>query len=179
VQDFLRERFGRWGTGCYNFVIANRLVSEVFANVLVIGILFGVAGSTVYTWTILVFSAISLFYSMLGGLRASLRTDVFQMVIFLVTLLLIALVVFNQNLSLGDLAFKPFVFDQSGPVLIFGEPYSNLAATQAMRRRAEELDIPPARVICNGDLIATCAEPQETLQLVRDWGIKVVQKNCE
>jgi len=119
VQDFLRDRFGRWGAGCYNFVIAIRLISEVFANVLVIGILFGVAGSTVYTWTILVFSAITLFYSMLGGLRASLRTDVFQMVIFLGTLvLLIALVVFNQNISLSDLAFKPFVFDQPGPVLM-------------------------------------------------------------
>jgi Na+/proline symporter len=119
VQEFLHARFGRWGTGCYNFVIAIRLVSEVFANVLVIGILFGVAGSTAYTWTILAFSAITLFYSMLGGLRASLRTDVFQMVIFLGTLvLLIALVVFNPNISLGDLAFKPFVFDQPGPILM-------------------------------------------------------------
>lgn len=119
VQDFLHDRFGRWGTGCYNFVIAIRLVSEVFANILVIGILFGVAGSTVYTWTILAFSAITLFYSMLGGLRASLRTDVFQMVIFLGTLvLLIALVAFNQNVSLSDLTFKPFVFDHPGPVLM-------------------------------------------------------------
>lgn len=119
VQAFLHDRFGSWGTGCYNFVIAIRLVSEVFANVLVIGILFGVAGSSIYTWSILVFSAITLFYSMLGGLRASLRTDVFQMVIFLGTLLLlIVLVVFNQNVSLSDLTFKPFVIDQPGPVLM-------------------------------------------------------------
>ena len=66
-----------------------------------------------------------------------------------------------------------------GPVLIFGGPYSNLAATQAMRQRAEELDIPPNRVICTGDLIAYCAEPQETLKLVQEWGIAVVQGNCE
>ena len=119
VQDFLRDRFGRWGTGCYNFVIGIRLVSEVFANLLVIGILFGVAGSNVYTLTILGFSAITLFYSMLGGLRASLRTDVFQMVIFIGTLvLLIALVIFNHNVSLSDLTFKPFVFDQPGPILM-------------------------------------------------------------
>ncbi len=119
VQDFLRDRFGRWGTGCYNFVIGIRLISEVFANLLVIGILFGVAGSNVYTWTILGFSAITLFYSMLGGLRASLRTDIFQMVIFLGTLVfLIALVAFNQDISLVDLSFKPFVFDQPGPVLM-------------------------------------------------------------
>ena len=119
VQDFLHQRFGSWGTGCYNFVIGVRLISEVFANLLVIGILFGVAGSTAYTWTILGFSAITLFYSMLGGLRASLRTDVFQMVIFLGTLvLLIALVVGSQTVQLQDLWFKPFVFDAPGPILM-------------------------------------------------------------
>ncbi len=53
VQDFLRDRFGAWGTGCYNFVIGIRLISEVFANLLVIGILFGVAGTNIYTLTIL------------------------------------------------------------------------------------------------------------------------------
>ncbi|MCD6580335.1 MAG: metallophosphoesterase [Desulfuromusa sp.] len=67
----------------------------------------------------------------------------------------------------------------TGPMLVFGGPYSNLAATQAMWQQAEELAIPPERVICTGDLIAYCSEPQETLQLVRDWGIAVVQGNCE
>lgn len=119
VQDFLRDRFGTWGTGCYNFVIGIRLISEVFANLLVIGILFGVAGTNIYTLTILGFSAITLFYSMLGGLRASLRTDVFQMAVFIGTLvLLIALVIFNSNIALTDLAFKSFQFDQPGPVLM-------------------------------------------------------------
>ncbi|HKL48480.1 MAG TPA: sodium:proline symporter, partial [Desulfuromonadales bacterium] len=119
VQDFLRARFGGWGTGCYNFVIAIRLTSEVFANLLVIGILFGAAGSQAYTLTIVGFSAITLFYSMLGGLRASLRTDVFQMVIFLGTLvLLISLVFGSQTVQLHDLWFKPFVFDQPGPILM-------------------------------------------------------------
>jgi Na+/proline symporter len=119
VQDFLRSHFGQWGTGCYNFVIGVRLISEVFANLLVIGILFGVAGSQAYTLTIIGFSAVTLLYSMLGGLRASLRTDIFQMVIFLGTLvLLIALVVGRQTVQLQDLWFKPFVFDQPGPVLM-------------------------------------------------------------
>lgn len=67
----------------------------------------------------------------------------------------------------------------SGRMLIFGGPYSNLAATQAMRQRAEELDIPPHQVICTGDSIAYCAEPLETLQLIRSWDIPVVQGNCE
>ncbi|MEA3363809.1 MAG: metallophosphoesterase family protein [Thermodesulfobacteriota bacterium] len=67
----------------------------------------------------------------------------------------------------------------NGPVLVFGGPYSNLAATQAICQRAEELEIPAAQIICTGDVIAYCAEPQETLQLIRNWGISVVQGNCE
>jgi Na+/proline symporter len=119
VQGFLFDRFGSWGTGCYNLVIGVRLISEVFANLLVIGILFGAAGSQSYVWTILAFAGITLFYSMLGGLRASLKTDVFQMIIFLGTLiLLIALVAGNSQVSLIDLGFKPFVISQPGPILL-------------------------------------------------------------
>jgi len=69
--------------------------------------------------------------------------------------------------------------NQDGRLLVFGGPYSNFAATSAMRRRARELDVPPRRVICTGDLIAYCAEPAQTVDLVRDWGIHTVMGNCE
>ncbi|WP_350333781.1 hypothetical protein [Coralliovum pocilloporae] len=82
VQDFLRDRFGKTGTATYNFVIGIRLLSEVFANMLVVGAIFGVAGSTEYLAAILILAAVILVYSMMGGLRASLRTDVFQMSLF-------------------------------------------------------------------------------------------------
>jgi Na+/proline symporter len=119
VQGFLYDRFGSVGTGCYNFVIGIRLISEVFANLLVIGILFGAAGSQSYTWTILAFAGVTLLYSMLGGLRASLKTDVFQMIIFLGTLiLLVAMVAGNSQVGLSDLGFKPFVINQPGPILL-------------------------------------------------------------
>jgi len=67
----------------------------------------------------------------------------------------------------------------SGPVLIFGGPYSNLAATRAMQAEASRLGIPAEQVICTGDLVAYCAEPEATVQLIRDWGIPVVMGNCE
>jgi predicted phosphodiesterase len=67
----------------------------------------------------------------------------------------------------------------NGPVLLFGGPYSNLAATEAMQAEAQRLQIPPERIICTGDIIAYCAEPVETLELIRRWGIHVVQGNCE
>ena len=40
VQDWLSAEFGSLGTGCYNLVIALRLLSEVFANLLVVGLIF-------------------------------------------------------------------------------------------------------------------------------------------
>ncbi len=48
-----------------------------------------------------------------------------------------------------------------------------------MRSKAQELGIPPHRIICTGDLVAYCAEPRETVDLIRDWGIHVVMGNCE
>jgi len=64
-------------------------------------------------------------------------------------------------------------------MLIFGGPYSNLAATTAMQARAGDIGIPAERIICTGDVIAYCGEPVETLDLIRDWGIHVVMGNCE
>ena len=119
IQTFLQQRFGKLGTQTYNIVIGLRLVSEVFANLLVIGLLFGVAGSSAYVWSIILFSIITLLYSAIGGLHASLRTDFFQMVLFLAVLLvLMVFLVVNPQFSLSDLGFKPFVISDPGPILI-------------------------------------------------------------
>ncbi|MGB0845342.1 MAG: metallophosphoesterase family protein [Thiolinea sp.] len=64
-------------------------------------------------------------------------------------------------------------------VLIFGGNYSNLQATQAMQAVATHMNIPSQRVICTGDVVAYCAQPEETVQLMRDWGVPVVMGNCE
>ncbi|MFO7813501.1 MAG: metallophosphoesterase family protein [Pelovirga sp.] len=69
--------------------------------------------------------------------------------------------------------------EMEGMVLVFGGPYSNLTATMALRERAEQLGITPERTICTGDVVAYCAEPVETVALIRDWGIAVVKGNCE
>jgi len=69
--------------------------------------------------------------------------------------------------------------ERDGRILVFGGPYSNLAACQAMREQAELLGIPANRTICTGDLVAYCAEAVETIDFIRDWGIPVVMGNCE
>jgi len=119
VQSFLIDRFGHWGSRCYNFVIGVRLVSEVFANLLVIGILFGAAGTQSYTLAVVGLAAVTLVYSMLGGLHASLRTDFFQMVIFLAVLaVLVMLVAGGGHFNADMLAFKPFDITEPGPILL-------------------------------------------------------------
>jgi predicted phosphodiesterase len=65
------------------------------------------------------------------------------------------------------------------PLLVFGGPYSNLVATLAIKAEAERLEISPDRIICTGDVVAYCAEPEETTALVRAWGIHCIAGNCE
>jgi len=66
-----------------------------------------------------------------------------------------------------------------GAVLLFGGPYSNLQATQSIRMIAEQRGILPQNIICNGDVVAYCGDPEETVQSIRDWGIYTVMGNCE
>ncbi len=70
-------------------------------------------------------------------------------------------------------------FSSDEPLIVFGGPYSNLRATQAMKSEAERLGIAPDRIICTGDIVAYCAEPEETTVLVRAWGVHVIAGNCE
>jgi len=119
VQEFLHARFGRSGVTCYNVVIVIRLISEVFANLLVIGMLFGMVGSNAYVLAIIAFSAVTLLYSVLGGLHASLKTDVLQMSIFVFVLfILLASVLGNDQFVMADLLFKEFKIEQPGPILM-------------------------------------------------------------
>ncbi len=87
VQQWLVKRFGRSGTTAYNIVVALRLMSEVFANLLVIGALFGTAFAAT-PWAgngaMIILAMVAFAYAAMGGLRASLKTDVAQMLVFLV-----------------------------------------------------------------------------------------------
>ena len=84
MQDWLGARFGTAGNGCYNFVIALRLLSEVFANLLVVGLIFDASAPGSGTFALLAVAGLGLAYSAWGGLSAALRTDVMQMLVFLV-----------------------------------------------------------------------------------------------
>ena len=73
----------------------------------------------------------------------------------------------------------PVALPRTGPLLCFGGPYSNHEATRAMREEATRLGIPADRVICTGDIVAYCANPNEAATEIRDWGCHVIKGNCE
>lgn len=65
----------------------------------------------------------------------------------------------------------------SGDVLLFGGPYSNLQATQALFQATAQ--IPRSNRICTGDVVAYCADPVQTCDLVFAETACVVAGNCE
>jgi predicted phosphodiesterase len=66
-----------------------------------------------------------------------------------------------------------------GSVLCFGGPYSNLQATKAVLDEAARLGIPPGQIVCTGDVVAYCADPAATLDLVMASDINCIMGNCE
>ncbi len=111
MQGFLTQRFGRGGNACFNLLLGLRLLTEVFANLLVVGIVFGATGTASYNLAIVAVVLVTLFYSMTGGLRASIRTDVLQMTILLALLAMLLVAM------LGHSAFDGLAIVASSPDL--------------------------------------------------------------
>lgn len=63
--------------------------------------------------------------------------------------------------------------------LVFGGPYSNLHALKSFKSIAESLGFSSNEIICTGDVVGYCANPDETTQLVMDWGIHCISGNVE
>ena len=66
-----------------------------------------------------------------------------------------------------------------GKILVFGGVYSNLQALQTMQSIAKAEGIAPDRIICTGDVVGYCAQPEEVVTAVREWGIHTIAGNVE
>ncbi|WP_405609280.1 metallophosphoesterase family protein [Polaribacter sp. Asnod1-A03] len=67
----------------------------------------------------------------------------------------------------------------SNKVLLFGGVYSNLQALEALKQIAEKENIAPENCICTGDIIGYCAQPEESVQLLKLWGARSIAGNVE
>ncbi len=82
IHQFLEKRYGRTAVIVFSLLIGFRLFNEVWSNTMVIGSYFGSSGSKAYYAAVIVFTLLTLAYTLKGGLRSSLLTDAIQMVFF-------------------------------------------------------------------------------------------------
>ena len=93
IHHFLSERFGRSAMLMFSLLICFRLFNEVWSNTMVIGSYFGKMGDASYYLAVVVFTLLTLAYSLKGGMSSSILTDVIQMAFFgvLITVILLAI----------------------------------------------------------------------------------------
>lgn len=97
IHHFLTSKFGKSAVTVFSILIAIRLFNEVWSNTMVIGSYFGEIGSSAYYGSILVFTALTLAYVLKGGMSSSIFTDVLQMVLFALLLIVILGILFGSE----------------------------------------------------------------------------------
>lgn len=103
IHEFLTTKYGKGAMALFSILIAIRLFNEVWSNTMVIGSYFGKMGSSNYYWAIIVFTVLTLAYAIKGGLSSSIFTDIIQMVLFAILLIVILWQVFSiENFSVND-----------------------------------------------------------------------------
>jgi Na+/proline symporter len=103
LVSFLTSNYGRAAALAFSVAILIRLFNEVWSNTAVVGGYYGDAGSTAFILSALIFTAVTLAYSMRGGLRSSILTDAAQAAIFVIALLWVLGLVVPQH-SAAELA---------------------------------------------------------------------------
>lgn len=102
IHHFLESKFGKSAVLVFSLLIGFRLFNEVWSNTMVIGSYFGDAGSNSYYTSILVFTALTLVYTLKGGLSSSLLTDAIQMIFFGILLfVLLGYILPDKESSIG------------------------------------------------------------------------------
>ena len=107
LAPFLIQRYGRLAALAFTLAILIRLYNEVWSNTAVVGAYYGKTGEWTFIASALLFTAATLFYSLKGGLRSSIFTDVIQAVLFVLVLGVVLFLVLPQHglgtlLSTGD-----------------------------------------------------------------------------
>ncbi len=104
IHQFLDQRFGRSAIVVFSILISFRLLNEVWSNTMVIGSYFGEQGSSGYFSAIIAFTLLTIAYTLKGGLRSSLLTDMIQMVLFVILLFVIlAIILPKDNMSVNNI----------------------------------------------------------------------------
>ncbi len=120
IHHFLENRFGRNAVIVFSLLIGIRLFNEVWSNTMVIGSYFGEQNTVSYYTSILVFTGLTLAYTIKGGLRSSLLTDAIQMVLFALLLtFVLAWILPDKNIPIKSYLYSSDWKMNSGLNLLF------------------------------------------------------------
>ena len=118
LVPFLISRYGKLAALGFALAIVIRLYNEVWSNTAVVGAYYGRPGEWTFIAAALLFTAVTLFYSLKGGLRSSIFTDVIQAVLFVLVMAVVLFVVLPENGSARLLAAGEWRLD-AGLDLVF------------------------------------------------------------
>jgi len=107
LHHFLQHKHGRWAVYLFSLLVGFRLFNEVWSNTMVIGSYFGEIGSSNYYTAILVFTGLTLVYTLKGGMSSSILTDAIQMVFFgLLLFIILAVILPGSEFSASDYVYS-------------------------------------------------------------------------
>lgn len=118
LVPFLIARYGRGAAAVFALAILIRLYNEVWSNTAVVGGYFGAPGTVPYYAAALLFTAVTLTYSLKGGMRSSIVTDALQAVVFVFVLGLVLFTVFPVHGAGELLASGSFRLDAGVDLLL-------------------------------------------------------------
>ncbi|MGE5524221.1 MAG: hypothetical protein ACM3SS_10930 [Rhodospirillaceae bacterium] len=118
LVSFLTERYGKAAAAAFAVAILIRLYNEVWSNTAVVGAYYGKPGTGAFIVAALLFTAASLCYSLKGGLRSSIVTDIIQSVLFVGIMSVVLALVLPQHGTMQLLSVGRFTLD-AGVDLLF------------------------------------------------------------
>lgn len=102
LVSFLTENYGHGAAVAFSAAILIRLFNEVWSNTSVVGGYYGKSGSKEFIIAAVVFTLITLVYSMKGGLRSSIVTDTIQAIIFVVFVVWVVAIIMPHH-TVGEM----------------------------------------------------------------------------
>jgi len=118
MVSFLIGKYGRGAAMAFSLAILIRLFNEVWSNTAVVGGYYGASGSGAFIGSALLFTTAVLFYSLKGGLRSSIFSDVIQAVVFILFLGLVLAWILPTDSPRALLSEGSFALDSGADLLL-------------------------------------------------------------
>lgn len=118
LVEFLISKYGRGAAMAFALAILIRLYNEIWSNTEVVGGYYGAPGSIQFIAAALLFTLAVLLYSVKGGLRSSIFTDILHAAIFAVFLAMVLAVIVPQHSARELLSQGTYSLATGGDLLL-------------------------------------------------------------